>query len=73
MIIGILLFLFVGTVKMVLTPKEKWINDPILLRADELHIIQGATTVYRRASKLIFIMLRYLMVITALFIKNPTF
>ena len=31
MIIGILLLLFVATVKMVLTPKEKWENDPILM------------------------------------------
>ena len=43
MIIGILLLLLIGTVKMVLTPKEKWENDPILLKADELFIIQGTS------------------------------
>ena len=73
MIVGILLFLFFGTVKMVLTPIDKWQNDPLLKKADELFIVQGTTTVYRRASKLIFILIRYLMVITTLFIKNPTF
>ena len=73
MIVGILLFLFFGTVKMVLTPREKWKDDPVLMRADELYKVQSTTTVYRRASKLIFILLRYLLVITTLFIKNPTF
>ena len=72
MIIGILLLILIGTIKMVLTPKEKWENDPILLKADELYIVQGTTKVYRRASKLIFILIRYLLVITTLFIKNPT-
>ena len=39
MIVGILLILFFGTVKMVLTPKEKWQNDPILMKAGELYIV----------------------------------
>ena len=73
MIIAILTLLFFGTVKMVLTPKEKWENDPILLKADELFIVQGATKAYRRASKLIFILIRYLLVITTLFIEDHTF
>ncbi len=72
MIIAILLFLLTGTVKMVMTPKEKWKNDPILLKADELFIVQGTTLAYRRASKLIFILIRYLLAITTLFIKDPT-
>ena len=72
MIVGILLLLLIGTIKMVLTPKEKWENDPILLKADELFIVQGTTKAYRRASKLIFILIRYLLVITTLFVKNPT-
>ena len=57
---------------MVMTPKEKWENDPILLKADELFIVQGTTLAYRRASKLIFILIRYLLAITTLFIKDPT-
>ena len=42
MIIGILLFSFFGTVKMILTPKEKWKNDPILIKVNELFYVQGA-------------------------------
>ena len=58
---------------MVLTPKEKWQNDPLLQDANEMFLVQGTTKVYRRASKLIFILIRYLLVITSLFIKNPGF
>jgi hypothetical protein len=46
MIAGILLLLFFGTVKMILTPKQKWKNDVILKNADELFIYQGSSTVF---------------------------
>lgn len=43
------------------------------MEADKLYMIQSLNTIYRRASKLIFIFIRYLMVIATLFIKNPGF
>jgi ribonuclease HIII len=48
-------------------------NQNEKVNEDELFIVQSPNTTYRRASKLIFILIRYLMVYTSLFIRNPGF
>jgi len=49
MIIGILVLLFLATVKMILTPIEKWQNDPILIKAEKLFTLQGTDNISRRS------------------------